>query len=251
MHIQTIMGLLGGVLALFGGYYYWSNYLDDTQSSIAPVLSTVSFSCAENKQVRADISEGQVSITLSDGRAFTLEQVSSASGVRYANEGDAVVFWTKADDAFVEEGSVMTYRDCIQIKEGGSATSSETTDVHTEPRAQAQSSYEIVTSKIVGKWRGVESESLIYNIKPGAAFQESRVVGSGQFMVPQGSWRIEKVSGTPAVFDTTHPPIGTLFFVRTSEKGEERWFEVREITASTLTLYEVEGGFIYRFTRVE
>lgn len=113
-----------------------------------------------------------------------------------------------------------------------------------------QSSYDIVMKKIVGKWRNIESEGLIYNIKDGAVFQESRVVGSGQFMVPQGTWRLEKV-GTVTTFDTTHPPIGTLLFVRTSEKGDERWYELREVTETTLALYEIAGGNVYHFTRME
>ncbi|MDE1924731.1 MAG: MliC family protein [Patescibacteria group bacterium] len=60
---------------------------------------------------------GSVALTLSDGRSMTLPQTISGSGIRYASSGDAFVFWSKGNTAFVEEGasSQQTYANCIAL----------------------------------------------------------------------------------------------------------------------------------------
>ena len=58
------------------------------------------------------------SLTLADGKKLTLPQTLSGSGIRYANEGETFVFWSKGDTAFVEEGAsqTVTYKDCVGRK---------------------------------------------------------------------------------------------------------------------------------------
>lgn len=85
----------------------------DTQD-IAEPEKMVSYSCKENKTVTAGYSQAQVQIALSDGRQYTLEQTIAASGIRFANEGEEVVFWSKGPTAFVEEDGVVTYADCAE-----------------------------------------------------------------------------------------------------------------------------------------
>jgi membrane-bound inhibitor of C-type lysozyme len=70
------------------------------------------FVCAQGRSIQSGFAEGVAVIDLSDGRRFALERVLSVSGARYANEGETIVFWVKEDDAFLEEGGSMTYRDC-------------------------------------------------------------------------------------------------------------------------------------------
>ena len=53
-----------------------------------------------------------VEISLSDERAFSLPQAMSASGARYANADESIVFWNKGDTAFIEEGGKTTLIDC-------------------------------------------------------------------------------------------------------------------------------------------
>lgn len=64
---------------------------------------------------RPAIPGGRVILTLADGKKLTLPQTLSGSGIRYANDGETFVFWSKGDTAFIEEGrsQTVTYKDCI------------------------------------------------------------------------------------------------------------------------------------------
>ena len=94
----------------------------------APV-ATVQYKCAHGKSMTAEyfdgatrtapdgrpIPGGRVIVTLADGKKLTLPQTMSGSGIRYANEGESFVFWSKGDTAFVEEGpkQTLTYENCV------------------------------------------------------------------------------------------------------------------------------------------
>lgn len=80
---------------------------------VATTIANAYFACADQKTINAHFSEGGVTLELSDGRTFTLEQSPSASGARYSNEGDQVVFWNKGNTAFVEEEGSVVYSDCV------------------------------------------------------------------------------------------------------------------------------------------
>ncbi len=98
------------------------------QTAASPV-ATVQYGCAEGKALVAEyfdgptrtapdgrpIPGGRVILTLADGKKLTLPQTLSGSGIRYANEGETFVFWSKGDTASVEEGGnqTITYRDCV------------------------------------------------------------------------------------------------------------------------------------------
>jgi len=98
----------------------------------APV-ATVQYSCAQGKSLTAEyfdgpartaadgrpIPGGRVILTLADGKKLSLPQTLSGSGIRYANEGETFVFWSKGDTAFVEEGAnqTVTYKDCVGRKQ--------------------------------------------------------------------------------------------------------------------------------------
>jgi len=64
------------------------------------------------------VPSGSVKIILSDGRNFNLSQTISASGVRYANENETFIFWTKGDSAFIEEGGEFTFQNCLLGESG-------------------------------------------------------------------------------------------------------------------------------------
>ena len=95
-------------------------------------VSTVRYACAQGKTLTAEyfqgadrtapdgrpIPGGSVVLTLDGGKKLTLPQTLSGSGIRYANEGETFVFWSKGDTAFVEEGAnqTVTYKDCVGRK---------------------------------------------------------------------------------------------------------------------------------------
>ncbi len=60
--------------------------------------------------VRQTASPPQVAFIL-DGRQLTLDQVKSASGVRYSN--GQYTFWSKGNNAFVEREGKIIINDCI------------------------------------------------------------------------------------------------------------------------------------------
>ena len=91
-----------------------------TVALAASPTSTVFYSCADGKEIAAAYYDDSVSLILNDGRAINLKQKVAASGTRYANAKETVVFWSKGDSAFVTEGGDdnQTYADC-QAHEGG------------------------------------------------------------------------------------------------------------------------------------
>lgn len=77
-------------------------------------INNVQFQCADNKSIHAIFYKNAVHITLSTGLGAFLHQTISASGARYANDDEMLVFWNKGDTAFVTEGvkGVETYSNC-------------------------------------------------------------------------------------------------------------------------------------------
>jgi membrane-bound inhibitor of C-type lysozyme len=115
------------------GAHAFSLLVASTVSAQAPTpVATVQYSCAQGKSLVAEyfdgpsrtapdgrpVPGGRVALTLADGKKFTLPQSLSGSGIRYANEGETFVFWSKGDTAFVEEGPsrTVTYADCVGKK---------------------------------------------------------------------------------------------------------------------------------------
>ena len=87
------------------------------QRDIATPVIRATYRCEGDKIITAGFSDdGIVALDLSDGRSMTLEQTISASGARYANEGEAFVFWNKGTTAFVEEEGTTTFADCVEEK---------------------------------------------------------------------------------------------------------------------------------------
>lgn len=58
---------------------------------------------------------GSVDALLSDGRVLSLPQTISASGVRYANADESIIFWNKGNGAFILENNKETFSDCISV----------------------------------------------------------------------------------------------------------------------------------------
>lgn len=73
------------------------------------------FRCDAGRSVDAVFSNGvqnSVSLALSDGRTLTLPQAMSASGARYANASESIVFWNKGHTAFIDENGKPSYSGC-------------------------------------------------------------------------------------------------------------------------------------------
>jgi len=124
--------LIGMLLLATGSASVFSSFLS---SSEAPQkVNTAVFTCDGGKTIRAafyrgaqkteaqgpgmpPVPNGSVELVLSDGRFMTLPQTISASGIRYANAGEAIIFWSKGNTAFIQEEVNLeqqtTYAGCI------------------------------------------------------------------------------------------------------------------------------------------
>jgi membrane-bound inhibitor of C-type lysozyme len=94
------------ILVAVGAYAYSRSHHTSPQ-----VVSTASYLCRDGKTMDASFTATDVTLTLSDTRAFVLPQVMSGSGVRYEKNG--VVFVGKGDNAFLTEQGTETYVDCV------------------------------------------------------------------------------------------------------------------------------------------
>jgi membrane-bound inhibitor of C-type lysozyme len=82
----------------------------------ADPIATVKYACADGKSIDATYYPDYVDLMLGDGRAMTLPQTVSGSGIRYANADESFVFWSKGNSAFATEGDPdnPTYGDCVE-----------------------------------------------------------------------------------------------------------------------------------------
>lgn len=83
------------------------------------VVNKVRFACDQEKTIRAAFTGAKVDLSLSDGRKESLPQTTSASGIRYANADETLVFWSKGNTAFITEGSKgqETFSGCILVSD--------------------------------------------------------------------------------------------------------------------------------------
>ena len=117
---KILLGILIVIIIGLGLYYVYqksTQKISTIKDSVATVINTTTFNCAENKNIQTKFFKDSVSLVLSDGRDMTLPQVISASGARYANSDESFVFWNKGDTAFVTEGDKTTFKDCSTVSE--------------------------------------------------------------------------------------------------------------------------------------
>ncbi len=123
----------GIILALIivGAWFLYANAPQRNNGISEPKFENkVLYMCKNSKTIQAvylisasikakpgerPIPNGSVDITLSDGRTLSLPQTISASGIRYANSDESIVFWSKGNGAFLLEHNKETYMDCIAI----------------------------------------------------------------------------------------------------------------------------------------
>ncbi|TSC68430.1 MAG: Protein of unknown function DUF2091, periplasmic [Parcubacteria group bacterium Gr01-1014_56] len=114
-----------GVLCLFAfvllaGWWVYGNKITTTPAPADDTVGSIgraAFACNLGKSVGTVFYNGSVALTLSDGRTQTLPQVEAASGIRYANADQSLIFWGKGNTAFITEGAeqTQTYTGCIVV----------------------------------------------------------------------------------------------------------------------------------------
>ena len=78
-------------------------------------INDVWFQCDSSKSIHAVFYKTAVHVALSSGPELFLHQAISASGARYTNDDESLIFWNKGNTAFVTEGNQnnQTYRGCV------------------------------------------------------------------------------------------------------------------------------------------
>ena len=126
---KIILSLVLLILIFIGGWFWWNSRQMDEGASSEELTSEVYYSCLERKQIKADffngpassavlgeppVPGGRVDLILSDGRELSLPQTISASGLRYANSDESIIFWSKGEGAFIVENNAETYSNCAE-----------------------------------------------------------------------------------------------------------------------------------------
>lgn len=87
----------------------------ENKSILGEPVNSVKFVCAENKLIYVDFYKNFVHLETEAWKSLYLPQTISASGARFANEDESIVFWNKGNTAFITEGDPNnpTYKDCV------------------------------------------------------------------------------------------------------------------------------------------
>lgn len=122
------------VIIIVAGAWIWYNQNYQTSQkengqNQNELINKVSYKCDSGKTINASyykgvpapqpqpgempIPTGSVALILSDGRQMTLPQTISASGIRYTNADESLIFWSKGEIAFIMENNQQTYAECI------------------------------------------------------------------------------------------------------------------------------------------
>jgi len=118
LFVGLIAGLIGGGLVGYRiGVQHGLNLKPSFMQSTQVPEQVIVYQCDDGKNINAAFSKDQVQVTLSDSRVYTLVQVVAASGIRYADEGETIVFATKGDEGFLLENNEQTYRNCTTRSE--------------------------------------------------------------------------------------------------------------------------------------
>jgi membrane-bound inhibitor of C-type lysozyme len=119
------------ILILLGVWWFANSQVASPKTNLS-LISTVTYACDNNQTIKTEYFEGpqipvapgerpvpngKVKLDLSDGRTLSLPQTISASGIRYANQDESIIFWSKGDGAFIIENEVETYSNCQAQKD--------------------------------------------------------------------------------------------------------------------------------------
>jgi membrane-bound inhibitor of C-type lysozyme len=108
--------ILLGVLLVVAVVMTLAYYRSQPMKKVVDVANTFVFVCNNNKSISAVFypsNDVKVDLMLSDGRKLSLPHAMSASGARYANDDESIVFWNKGETAFITENGKNTYDGCV------------------------------------------------------------------------------------------------------------------------------------------
>lgn len=110
---SQIVAIVLFVVVFFCGFLIGKKF--ENKSILGEPINDVRFTCADNKIISASFYKNFVHIKTDKLGSIYLPQTISASGVRYADPNESIVFWNKGDTAFITESdpNTPTYKDCV------------------------------------------------------------------------------------------------------------------------------------------
>lgn len=129
--MKYLIGAIIGIVLVCAGYWAFTHYYpispeqlgatdatntatDTSQDTYPTPIADVQYQCDDGKAVRAVYFDEYVIVDLSGGTAAKLPHALSADGARYANSDESLVFWSRGEGAFVQEGGETSYANCVE-----------------------------------------------------------------------------------------------------------------------------------------
>ena len=114
--LSQIVAIILFVAVFFVGFFIGKKI--ERGNILGEPIAQAKFTCADNKTIESVFYKNFVHIEAHSLGALYLPQAMSASGARYANADESIVFWNKGNTAFITEGSPdnITYKDCVTNK---------------------------------------------------------------------------------------------------------------------------------------
>jgi len=109
--VLVVVVVLAAIIAVA---YWWTSRRSKPNSQSSGLLNEVTYTCDGGKTINASFYEKDVKLLLNDDRNLDLPVAMSASGARYANSDESIVFWNTGDTAFITEGDKTTFENCIE-----------------------------------------------------------------------------------------------------------------------------------------
>lgn len=109
---SQIVAIILFVAVFFVGFFIGRRFED--KFILGESINNVKFVCADNKVIYANFYKNFVHLEIGWDVIY-LPQTISASGARYANPDESIVFWNKGNTAFITENDPnnVTYKDCV------------------------------------------------------------------------------------------------------------------------------------------
>jgi len=104
------------ILIIALGLFAWSYFLNSitTEDGDSNVFI---FNCPSGVEIKISYDEESDSASLFiEGKEYKIHRVISASGARYANDDETVVFWEHQGEAMVEIDGKIMYQECKLIE---------------------------------------------------------------------------------------------------------------------------------------
>lgn len=109
------------IFLIIGGWVIWKEKKSDTEL-VTDENKVVTLYSNETSEIKAIFNneEGRVTFTQADLGTVTLPHAVSASGARYANEDESIVFWEHQDEVTITKNGKEVFRGKVKGNEGES-----------------------------------------------------------------------------------------------------------------------------------